>query len=165
MTKVLSYSIGCFFTHLTVYFVVWSLLNFLRFCLSTVDLSSEQLEFSLENPYVCPCSVVLPLLFLPPRNFRVSDLTFRCLMHVDMTFVQVRYTVLVPLLHEDIFSSTTCWGCCLFSNVHFWNFVKSQGDVVIWAYTLPSSLVHWLTHVNALLLLLPRLCRVAQSQV
>lgn len=103
--------------------------------------------------------------FSSPCNFRVSDLTFRCLMHVDLTFVQVRYTILVPLLHEDIFSSTTCWGCCLFSNVHFWNFVKSQGVVVIWAYTLPSSLVHWLTRVNALLLLLPRLCRVAQSQV
>lgn len=130
MTKVFSYSIGCFFTHLAVYFVVWSLLNFLRFCLSTVDLSPEQLKFYLENPYVCPCSVVLSLLFLPshPRNFRVSDLTFRCLMHVDMTFVQVRYTVLVPLLHEDIFSSTTCWGCYLFSNVHFWNFDKKPGS-------------------------------------
>lgn len=167
MTKVLSYSIGCFFTHLTVCicgmksfkFPKVLLVNSWPFFRATWVLSGKSLCVPMQ------CGAFSAFSPPTPRNFRVSDLTFRCLMHVDLTFVQVRYTVLVPLLHEDIFSNTTCWGCCLFSNVHFGNFVKSQGVVVIWAYTLPSSLVHWLTHVNALLLLLPRLCRVAQSQV
>lgn len=161
MAKIFSHSIGCFFTHLTDYFVVWRLLNFLRsVCQQLTFLQSNWRKSGCVSMH---CGAFSVTFF--STNSRVSDLTLRCLMHVDLTFVQVRCRVLVPLLHEDVFSSTTCWGYCLFSNVHFWHLVKSQGVVVIWASTLSSILVYWLTCVNALLLLLSRLYRVTQSQV
>lgn len=90
-----SHSIGCLFTHLTVYFVVKRLLNFMRFHLSTVDLISRVPGVLFRKH----CRVFSVYVF--SSNFRVSHLSLRSLIHMDLTFVQVRDTVLAsfPLCH------------------------------------------------------------------
>ena len=102
LVKILSQSVGGLFVLLTVSFALQKLCNFMRSHLSIVDHTSQATAVLFRNFSPVPISSRLFPTF-SSINFSVSDLTWRSLIHLDLSFVQGdRNGSIHILLHNNL---------------------------------------------------------------
>ena len=133
LLKILSQSVVGIFVLLIVSFALQKLCNFMNSHLSILDLIVQTIAILFMHFPLCPYLWGFPPLY--PLNIRVSGFMWRCLIHLDLSFVQgYKDGSIHILLQPPIVPAPFVENAVFFPLDGFSSLVKDQVTISVWVH-------------------------------